>query len=464
MLAQLAWWGFVVCLAYLLVLAGLFAVTMAVAARENRRRAREAHLEDFDTLRSSPFTIPVSIIAPAFNEEVCVTQSVHSLLALDYPDLEVIVVNDGSTDRTLEKLTQEFDLEPAGTFYRETLPSAPVRQIYRSRHDQRLLVVDKTNGGKADALNCGLNLARYRYVCCVDGDTVYYRDALLKGMRLAMQDPATIVGITSQVDVSGQPERAVGPDGHLRLDRTPLVMFQVFDYIRAFVATRLAWSRWNYMLCSVGAFSLWRRDVVLELGGFSTAFTCEDIELTFRVHEHYRTRNERYQVVSLAESVGVTEGPTSATRLVSQRERWQRVIMETVWHYRHMLLNPRYGTVGWLGMPYYVLGEVLAPIFQVLALLLIPVAIVGGLMAWGDFARIILTVALACGAFTAGAIFMQDRHLRSFRARDLTYMLLLAPCDLFLYRPVIIYAQFKGLVGFLTGDRSWNRFARNERA
>jgi poly-beta-1,6-N-acetyl-D-glucosamine synthase len=462
-LATLSWYLFLVSLVYLLGIVMVFALMLTVAVRENRLRAREGRIEDFDTLLASPFTIPVSIVAPAFNEEVCVTAAVRSLLALQYPEYEVIVVNDGSTDRTLARLKHDFDLEPTGTFYRKTLPTVDIKQIYRSRTNSRLLVIDKENGGKADALNCGINLSRYRYVCCVDGDTVYEADALLKGMRLINHDPSTALGVTSQISLHRHPEQATRVGNRMRVDRHLLTMFQMFDYLRAFVASRLAWSRGNYMLCAVGAFALWRRDVLVELGGFSKNFTCEDIEFTFRVHEHFRAAGTPYRVYSLADPVGVTEGPDTIRALVSQRARWQRVITESVWHYRRMLLNRKYGTVGMIGMPYYVLAEVLAPVFQLLALLSIPLAAAAGLLRWEDFVRILLILAFGGALFTNLALLLQERSSRRFAVADLPYLLVLGPFELLLYRPVIFYAQIKGAIDFLRGDRRWNKFQRNKR-
>lgn len=462
-LAQAAWWGYVACLTYLAAITAIFLLMVFVAAAENRLRSFETRFEDFPTMRESPFTIPVSIVAPAYNEEIVVSAAVSSLLAIDYPEYEVIVVNDGSTDDTLEQLKRHFDLKPIGTFYRKVLQASHIRQLYRSRSDPRLTVVDKVNGGKADALNCGINLARYRYLCCVDGDTVYQPDALLKGMRLAVRDPAHVLGVTSQISLSSRPEAAHEKGGHLRVDRDVLTAFQVLDYLRVFVSNRLAWSRWNYMLCCVGAFSIWRRDVVLELGGFSRDFTCEDIEFTFRVHERFRSGGKPYRIHSLPDPVGVTEGPNSIASLVSQRARWQRVIVETVWHYRRMFCNPRYGTVGLVGMPYYVLGEVLAPVFQAIALITIPLAAATGLLRWDEFLRFVAILAFGNALFTNAAILLQDRNLRSFAATDLPYLILLGPLELFLYRPIMFYAQFKGLIAYLRGDRAWHKFARNRR-
>ena len=463
LLPALAWYLFIACLVYLSSIVLIFTSMWVVAVRENRLRGQEGRLEDYATLLSSPFTVPVSIVAPAYNEEVCVAAAVRSLVNLQYPEYEVIVVNDGSTDGTLARLRDEFQLEPTGTFYRKTLPSLDITQIYRSRREPRLVVVDKNNGGKADALNCGINLSRYRYVCCVDGDTVYESDALLKGMRLINHDPAMAIGVTSQISLHRHPEQATRVGNRMRVDRHLLMMFQMFDYLRAFVASRLAWSRGNYMLCAVGAFALWRRDVLVELGGFSKNFTCEDIEFTFRVHEHFRSTGKPYRVYSLAEPVGVTEGPDTIRALVSQRARWQRVITESVWHYRRMLLNRKYGTVGMIGMPYYVLAEVLAPVFQLLALISIPLAASAGLLRIEDVVRILLILAFGGALFTNLALLLQERSTRRFAARDLPYIILLGPFELLLYRPVIFYAQFKGAIDFLRRDRRWNKFQRNRR-
>jgi poly-beta-1,6-N-acetyl-D-glucosamine synthase len=456
-------WAYYACFAYLAVVTLMFFLLSLSASFENRARARQARNEDYETLRESPFTIPVSIVAPAYNEEVCITAAVKSLLSLNYPEYEVIVVNDGSTDGTLDRLIQDFQLTPVGTFFRQTIQATPVRQLYRSERDPKLLVIDKPNGGKADSLNCGINLARYRYVCCVDGDTVFFPDALLNGMRVATQNPAEIVGVTSQVAIASHPEHARLADGLIRVDRRPLIAYQLLDYLRAFLSSRLAWNRGNYMLCAIGAFMLWRKDVVIELGGFSSDFTCEDIEFTFRVHEHFRKNGTPYRILSLPEIVGVTEGPNTVGRLVSQRARWQRVITETVWHYRGMLGNMRYGAVGMLGMTYYVIGEILAPIFQALSVIVVILGALSGLLSARQFVESILILAFGAGLLTNFAILMRERHSRTFRGADLRFLLLLTPLELVLYRPILFWAQFKGLIEFLRGDRGWNKFERNAR-
>jgi poly-beta-1,6-N-acetyl-D-glucosamine synthase len=463
LLASFLYWTLLACLVHLLLAYGIFFGLLAFALVESRMRARERRAEDFETLSRSRFTIPVSVIGPVYNEEPIVVSSVRSLLAQQYPEAEVITVNDGSSDGTLRRLQEAFDLEPRQVFFRRTFPTKEIRAIYRSRTDPRLIVVDKANGGKADALNCGLNLARYRYVCCVDGDTVFEPDALLRGMRLAVKDPANVVGVTSHVAIADRPEEEQAERGERRVDRKVLTNFQAMDYLRAFLNNRTAWTRLDFMLCSVGAFAIWRRDVLMELGGFADNFTCEDIEMTFRVHERYLREGRRCRVLALPDTVGRTEGPDRLSRLISQRARWQRVIMETVWHYRHMLLNPRFRTVGLIGMPYYVVSEVLAPIFEVLSLAALPLAAWLGVLSVSQALLFAAFIAFVNGLFTSAAVLLHDLDERSYRLRDLARLIALGPAELFLYRPPLSWARIKGTWGFLRGDKGWHKFGRNGR-
>ena len=452
------------CFVYLALTYTSFLALLAFAALENVLRRREARVEDYALLAESRFTIPVSVIIPAYNEAPVILSSVRSALALEYAEVEVIVVNDGSTDDTLETLVAAFALRPYEMFHRRVLPTEPVRAVYRSATDPRLLVVDKGNGGKADALNAGVNLSRYRYVCCLDGDTVYEPDALLKGMRLAVADPARVVGVTSVISVAKHPETHLVRGEHARtIDRSLLSNFQHLDYLRSFINTRSAWSRLDFMLCAVGAFMIWRRDLVVEMGGFSRDFTCEDIELTFRVYERLLREGRPCKIVALPDTVATTEGPDRLASLISQRARWQRVILETVWHYRRMLLNPRYGAVGMLGMPFYLLTECLAPLFELAAVVTLALAVALGAFDGLAFLAFVGAISLVNACFTVAALLVQDRLMREMAWRDLLRLVLVSPLELLLYRPWLTLARLKGTVDSLRGQKSWNKFDRNAR-
>ena len=459
-------WLFWGCLAYVALCIGFGLAMGVISLVENRRRARQADAEDFDVLQASRFMLPVSIVAPALDEEIMVVPATRSLLEQDYPEFEVIVIDDGSTDATLARLSETFDLERQDVFYRDVLPSAEVRAIYRSRTHPRLTVVSKVNAGtKADAVNCGVNLARYPYVCSVDGDTLYNPDALLNAMSHITRDPALVVGATSFFGVSSEPDgKARGEHGFRELEADQLCMYQHLDLMRSFLTYRMALSRLDCMLCNPGAFALWRRDVLLELGGFSPGFTCEDIEMTFRVHEHSLRNKLGLRILSLPYAVAETEGPRSAGALVRQRARWQRVLLETVWAYRFMLLRPKYRSAGLIGLPYYLLFEAFGPLVQILSLLTLLAGAVLGIVSWPAYLAMLSALVFFTTLPTTVAIRMHDFAYRDYRLGDLLRMLLMAPLDMVLYRPIILYAGLRGYVGFLRGHKGWDKFERNARS
>jgi poly-beta-1,6-N-acetyl-D-glucosamine synthase len=456
--------GVLLCAVYLCVVYASYFALMVVGYGENRRRRRELAVDDVETLATSRFLPGVSVVVPGYNEGEALVDAVRSLLALDYPDFEVIVVNDGSNDDTLSRLLGGLELVSVDVSSRGLLPTARIEAYYRSPSDPRLLVIDKENGGKADALNAGLDHARYGYVCGVDADMVFARDALTRAMRVVVTDPERIVGLTSFVEIAEDPSRALvdGVDYDIP-DQRPLIAYQTLDYLRAFYNNRIAWSRLEFMLCAIGAFQIWRRDLLEELGGWSCEYTCEDIELTFRVHQVLREQRRDYRVVCLPDRIGVTEGPNTVRKLVAQRERWQRVILETWWAYRRMFLNRRYGSVGMLGMPFYFLSEIVAPLFEIVAVATLFGGALAGLVDWKLFALVTLLITVVNSIFSTGALAMVDQHQRVYRGRGIARLLVLMPLELFVYRPVMAWARIKGTWRFLRGDKGWHKFERNVR-
>jgi cellulose synthase/poly-beta-1,6-N-acetylglucosamine synthase-like glycosyltransferase len=456
--------GVLLCGFYLCVVYASYFALMVVGFGENRRRRRHFAVDDVETLATSRFLPGVSVVVPGYNEGEALVDAVRSLLALDYPDFEVIVVNDGSNDDTLSRLLVGLELVPVDVSSRELLPTARIEGYYRSPYDPRLLVIDKENGGKADALNAGLDHARYGYVCGVDADMLFARDALTRAMRVIVSDPERIVGLTSFVEIAEDPSRALIDGINYDIpDQRPLLAYQTLDYLRAFYNNRIAWSRLEFMLCAIGAFQIWRRDLLEELGGWSREYTCEDIELTFRVHQVLREQRRDYRVVCLPDRIGVTEGPNTVRKLVAQRERWQRVILETWWAYRRMFLNRRYGSVGMLGMPYYFLSEIVAPLFEIVAVATLFGGALAGLVDWKLFAVVTLLITVVNSIFSTGALAMVDQQQRVYRGRGIARLLLLMPLELFVYRPVMAWARIKGTWRFLRGDKGWHKFERNVR-
>ena len=357
------------CFVYLLLVNGVALAFLLIGAVENDVRKHEEDSADYATLGASRFTIPVSIIVAAYNEATVIESTVSSFLGFEYPEFEVIVVNDGSSDDTLERLCEAFELAPYEVFVRHIFSTRPVRALYRSARHPNLVVVDKENGGKADSWNAALNVARFRYVCGVDADTVFDPKALLKVMRFPMNDPARVVGVTSQIATAKEPEQVVAmPNGRRRIDGGLLGLYQHLDFLRAFLNNRLAWSKFGFMMCSPGGFQIWRRDVLEEVGGYSTSSRARTSSSRSGSTRSSGANGATTRSTAFRTASASPRGPRDVRKLVSQRERWQRVINETVVHYRRMWFNPRYKSVGMVGAPFYLLTEVLSPFVEILAL------------------------------------------------------------------------------------------------
>lgn len=452
--------------AYSLLFFAVVLTTLIFSTVQHRYRDQERLAADIPAMAKSVYSLPVSIVVSAYNEETMILASVRSLLAQDYPEFEVIVVNDGSTDRTFAILQQEYQLYLDNTRHAEILSHKFPVTSYVSAIDRRLIVATKANGGnKADAMNCGINFARYPYFCSVDGDTLYYPDAILQTMAPVNQAPDDVVGVTSFFGNSREPEAlARNGAGERTIDRHLLSDFQHLDLMRSFIASRLTWARLNCMMCNPGGFAIWRRREFMESGGFSNEFSCEDIEMTFRMHEKCRREGLRYRILSLPGIVACTEGPERSASLVRQRARWQKVTLEVVWHYRRMLLNPRYGSVGMAAFPYFLLFEALAPSVQLLSLLSLASAIALGMLDWPIYLCMLGLVASSSAIASAVAVSLHDRGYRDYRFADLARLLLLGPIDLFCFRPIIMWAGLRGTWQFFKGDRGWDKFERNVRA
>ena len=444
-------------------------VFVVVGAIENAVRRHESATAT-TTRRSgaSRFTIPVSVIVAAYNEETVIVSTVASLLALDYPEFEVVVVNDGSTDEHARACcARRSTLEPYRCSFAHVFPTEEVRGIYRSAPHPNLVVVDKENGGKADSLNAALNIARYRYVCGVDADTVFDRRALLKGMRLVVQDPARIIGVTSQLDDGAGPRADVAaPPGRRRVDGRPLERYQHLDFVRAFFNNRLAWSRLGFMLCSPGAFQIWRRDVLEEVGGYSTRRSPARTSSS----RSASTSSSCGRVATTRSSASRTtwpspRAPDDVRKLVSQRERWQRVIERDGRGTTGACgSSPGTSTVGLIGTPFYLLTEVPR----------------SGRSSCSRSRRSSWPLRSACSngrrlALVAGGDDVHQRRAhglrdpfedlqsRLYRKRDLARLLVLSPFDFLVYRPIMLLGAPQRLLG-VSSRRQVVEQVRAERA
>ena len=431
--------------------------------REISEYVKRRSLRDYDTIARSELSVPVSIVIPAFDEEEVILESVRSLLRSHYAAFEVIVVNDGSTDRTLDVLKEAYGLVEDRRVPRARLDSMPIGACYRSLSDERLVVLDKENGGcRADAMNAGLRYARYPLFLGVDADTLLDVDALPRLVREFQVRPETaalggIVRIANGSTVEA---------GHVTEARTPrqlLVNLQIVEYLRAFLVGRTGWSRIGAVLIVSGAFGIFRREEVVAAGGYDTESFAEDAELVVRLHKLCRERGRPYRIGFIADPVCWTEAPNSLGALQSQRNRWQRGLLQMLWQYRAMIGRRRYGSVGMLALPYFVAFEALGPLIEVTGYVAITLSLAFGWLATA-MAIAFFGVAVGLGiAFSFGALLVEERAFQRYRRwRCFGRLVLAAAIENVGYRQwyalVRVYASWQQLRG---RPQQWGEMARS---
>ena len=421
------------------------------------------HLADDEHLKhvlGSEALPPLSILVPAYNEELTIGPSVLSFLTLQYPRHEVVLVNDGSPDATMETLIREYDLYQIPPAVMCSVESKPVRAYYRSRRFSKLVVVDKENGGKADSLNAAMNVARYPYVLAVDADTLIEPDALLRLARPFMLG-TSVAAVGGTIRVANACRIEYGRVVEAGVDHRWLPGIQTVEYLRAFLFGRLGWNRLGGNLIISGAFGLFRRDHVLAIGGYRTATVGEDMDLVVRLHRYLRLNKIPGEIPFIPDPVAWTEVPTSVKVLGRQRERWHRGLIEIMMSNKDLLFNPRYGTIGMLAYPYFLFGELLAPLIELVGYISLVLGFfLGGLNV--RFALLFVLVALCYGMLLSfWAIVLEELSFRRYPKRgDLLWMLLFALCEGIGYRQMTVWFRVKAFWGYFRGHHGWGVMTR----
>lgn len=443
-------------LAYFAVLNGVYLVFTAIAWKDLHRHARRARHAPTEEMFTSPLTPGISVLVPAYDEEVVIVETVRSLLALRYPRHQVVVVNDGSTDATLERLRDAFDLAPVRKALRGAIPTAPVRAAYVSRRNPRLWVVDKVNGGKADALNCGLSAADYPYVAAVDADALIEEGALLRVAQPIVDDPGVVAATGGIVRIVNGCLVDHGRVTDVRLPQSRLATLQVVEYLRAFLIGRVGWSRLNALLIISGAFGLFRRSLVEEVGGWWTDTVGEDVELVVRLHRHLRAEGGDYRIEFVSDPVCWTEAPEDLRTLSRQRRRWHRGLAEALRRHRGAICNPRYGTFGLVALPYFLFFELLGPVLGAFGLPLTLLAWALGYLSPLFLVAFLLVSILLGILLSISALGLEELGLRRQPGgRELARLVAYAALENVGYRQLNDFWRVLALVDLARGRRSW---------
>ena len=446
-------------LGYFVVINAVYVVLYVISFAEVADYVRREVFSGFTELFASNYAPPVSVVVPAYNEEATIAESVRSFLTLRYPLHEVVVVNDGSSDNTLEVLIQEFDLYESDQPVRLQLETAPLRGVYTSP-TQRLVVVDKHNGGKSDALNAGVCAANYPLVCCLDADIILEEDALLRVAR-PMIESGAVAAVGGIVRVANGCRFEKGRIVEVRTPKKVLPNFQIVEYLRAFIAVRTAWSRLNCLLIISGAFGMFRRRDLILAGGYSGDTVGEDMELTTRIHRVLRENDRRYKISFVPDPIAWTEVPDTLRVLGRQRDRWHRGLIDTLVRHRRMLLNPRYGTVGLVGMPYFFLFEFLGPVIELLGYVAFVIGLALGVIN-GVFALAFFLAAVGLGVLlSTAAVFLEELRLERYPGwRDLVKLTLYGILENFGYRQLNTLWRALAIVSYLRNNTDWGAMER----
>ncbi|ANM30332.1 glycosyl transferase [Acidobacteria bacterium Mor1] len=447
---------------YFTALNSIYLLLFFVSMGEVLRFVKRTFFSDYRQIMQSEMTWPVSIVVPAYNEERTIVETVRSLMMINYGEFEIIVVNDGSDDETLEKLTEAFDLRKTDKVYRRVLETEDVRGIYGSLQNPMLVVVDKERGGKSDALNAGINLSRYPLFCSFDADSVIEDNALLRVVKPFMEAPQETVAAGGIVRIANGCRVQDGRVVHIELPDKMLPILQVVEYLRAFLTGRVGWSVLRALLIISGAFGIYRKQEVIEIGGYSRETVTEDLDLVVRLHRHMRQNKRKYRVVFVPDPVCWTEAPERLRDLMRQRSRWHRGMVHALWHNRGLMFNPRYRVLGLFSFPYFVIFELLGPIIEVLGYISVVVSYLLGLLNT-EFFLLFLAVSVLYGTFLSiAAVLLEELSFRRYPSwLDLTKLVVFSILENFGYRQLLALFKVKAFFDILWARGGWGEMQRS---
>ena len=431
---------------------------------ETRDYMHENDFTDYRLLASSPHAPTVSVLAPAYNEGATIIENVRSLLSLYYSNIEILIINDGSKDDSLEKLIQGYDLEKIDFHVDYKIPTKKVRGIYKSRNPvyKKLVVIDKENGGKADALNVGINVSTQDYVVCIDVDCILEQDSILKMMKPFLEESdEKIIASGGVVRIANSCEIQDGRLVKVRLPKNYWARLQSLEYIRAFILGRMAWARLNGLLLISGAFGAFDKQIAINAGGYNHNTVGEDMELVVRMRRYMEERNEPYRVTYIPDPLCWTEAPVSTKILGRQRNRWTRGTIETMKFHKKMFFNPKYGLLGMLSYPYWFFFEMLAPLIEFFGMIVFIILTIFGLINWDMFFALLVFIISFGYLYSAFAAYMEVTTYNMYRRRtDMMRLLFTALTEPFIFHPFVVWSAIKGYIDIIRKKKSWGEMTR----
>jgi cellulose synthase/poly-beta-1,6-N-acetylglucosamine synthase-like glycosyltransferase len=448
-------------LGYYLVLNTTYLILFLLSLGAVLRFVRRTFFADYRQLMQSEMTWPISIVVAAHNEEKTIVETVRSLMMVNYGEFEIVVVNDDSGDGTLRRLIDAFELRRLDKVFQRSIPTEPVRGVWGSRGRPAITVVDKVRGGKSDALNAGINVCRYPLFCSIDADSIIEENSLLRVVKHFLEHPEETIAAGGIVRVVNGCRVRDGRVVQIELPDRSLPIFQVVEYLRAFLSGRVGWSVLQSLLIISGAFGVYRRQEVIEVGGYSRETDTEDLDLVIRLHRHMRRKRRPYRVVFVPDPVCWTEVPETLAVLRRQRARWHRGLVQSLWDHRSIMFNPRYGSLGLLGFPHAFFFEMLGPFVEILGYVVVLASFAVGLLDV-EFFLLFFAAAVVYGVFLSiAAVLLEEISFRRYPGWiDLSKLIVFAVLENFGFRQMLSLFKIKAFYDVVRRHRAWGRMQR----
>jgi len=442
----------------------VYLILSAFSAVALRNYLRKNSYVDYTSILLAPLTPSISVIAPAYNEERAIVENIRALLSLYYNNYEVVIVNDGSTDETFQRMLDAYDMVRVSYFFDYRLPCERIKGVYKSRNAafKKLTVIDKINGGKADALNAGINISKKDLVCCIDVDSIMEPDALLKMVKPFMEETdKKVIATGGVIRIANSCLIEEGQIQEIRLPSTFLPRVQVLEYTRAFLLARMAWGKIDGLLLISGALGMFDKETLIKSGGYSTKTVGEDMEIVVRIRRYMVEQKLPYQVAYIPDPLVWTEVPSSAKMIRRQRNRWTRGTLETLITHRKLFFNPKYGKFGMLGYTYWFFFEWLAPILEFLGYCYFIFLFVTNSINWPFFLLLLTFVYTFAVMLSTWAILFEEKTFHKYKTRrEVLKLLLTALIEPIFYHPRTVWWAIRGNFDYLRGVRSWGHIER----
>jgi cellulose synthase/poly-beta-1,6-N-acetylglucosamine synthase-like glycosyltransferase len=403
---------------------------------------------------------PVTIIVPAYNERNGIVDCVHSLLQLDYPEYQLIVVNDGSTDGTLEQLFENFKIRQASFTPYYEITSKPIKSVYLSPAFPNLVVVDKENSGKADSINAAINISRNPLITVVDVKTIPERDCLKKIVRPFMEDK-NVVAVGGAVRIANGCKVNRGFVEEAGLSKSWLARFQVIEFLRAYLFGRNGFNFINGILILSGAFSCFRRESLIEIGGYKAGSVGEDMQIIVRLQKELRIKNPKTRVTFIPDTVCWKVVPEKIKSLSSQRVRWQKGTVETIRHHKELFLNPDYEWLGMIVYPFYTLFEFFGPLIEITGYIAFVISYYLGIVPL-NFAAAFFTAAFLYGVVLSTlSVCLEELSFKKYKkVKHLIILIIASLLENFGYKQMTSFWRFKGFIEYYMGKRDWDKLEK----